>query len=268
MNKASNAIAYIFLGAASLVSVFPIYWMAVSATNSSVDVIRGTILPGTYFFNNLSALLENQNVPRAFFNTLRNASTLTVISLLVCSLAGYGFEVYHSKAKDRLMGVLLLAMMVPFAATIVPLFRMFAGMNLLNTTLAFFMPMVSTPFLIMLFRQSARSFPHDIIEAARLDGLSEISIFFRMFIPTMWPTYASAMVIVFMNGWNAYLWPRIVMLTDEGTTMPMLVANLVAGNVTDFGMLMLAVSITTFPTVILFFFLQRFFREGITGSVK
>ena len=266
--KLQNAGMYIFLAIASLISVFPLYWMAVSATNRSVDIIRGTLLPGTYLLNNWAALLESQDVGSALFNTFRNASLLTILSLLICSLAGYGFEVYHSKAKDRLMGILLLAMMVPFAATIVPLFRLFANMNLLNTTAGFMLPLVSTPFLIMLFRQSARSFPHDIIEAARIDGLNELQIFFRMFIPTMRPTYASAMVIVFMNGWNNYLWPRIIMITDDGMTMPMLVANLIAGYVTDFGVLMLAVFITTLPTVILFFMLQRYFAEGITGAVK
>ena len=266
--KLTNIAVYAFLIIASLISVFPLYWMAVSATNSSIDVVRGTLLPGNYLLNNWNMLIATQNVSGAFFNTFRNATLLTVLSLLICSIAGYGFEVYHSKAKDRLMGILLLAMMVPFAATIVPLFRMVADMGLLNSTLGFLLPMVSTPFLIMLFRQSARSFPHDIIEAARLDGLSEISIFFRMFIPTMWPTYASAMVIVFMNGWNAFLWPRIIMLTDAGITMPLLVSNLVAGYVTDFGILMLAVLITTLPTVIIFFFLQRYFADGITGAVK
>jgi len=266
--KIITACMYIFISVAAFISVFPLYWMAVSATNRSVDVIRGTLLPGAYLLNNWTALLASQNVAQALINTFRNASMLTIFSLLICSLAGYGFEIYHSKAKDRLMGVLLLAMMVPFAATIVPLFRLFATMNMINTTAAFMLPMVSTPFLIMLFRQSARSFPHDIIEAARIDGLNELQIFFRMFIPTMRPTYAAAMVIVFMNGWNNYLWPRVIMITDDSVTMPMLVANLVAGYVTDFGVLMLAVLITSLPTIVLFFMLQRYFAEGITGAVK
>jgi len=267
-NILKSIFVYAFLSVAALVSVFPLYWMAVSATNRSVDVIRGTLTPGSYLLNNWRTLLELQNVGRAFWNSSRNAIILTILSLLICSIAGYAFEVFHSKAKDRLMAILLMAMMIPFAATIVPLFRLFANMGILNSTAGFVLPAVSTPFLIMLFRQSARSFPHDIIEAARVDGLNELQIFFRMFIPTMRSTYASAMVIVFMNGWNSYLWPRIIMLTDDGVTMPMLVSNLTAGYVTDFGVLMLAVLITTLPTVVLFFMLQKSFAEGVTGAVK
>ena len=133
---------------------------------------------------------------------------------------------------------------------------------------AFMLPTVSTPFLIMLFRQSARSFPHDIIEAARIDGLSEVGIFFRMFFPTMRSTYAAAMTITFMNAWNNYLWPKVILQTDDSITMPMLVANLLGGYTVDYGMLMLGVLICTIPTAVVFFCLQKSFAEGITGAVK
>jgi lactose/L-arabinose transport system permease protein len=268
MKKFLNVFRYVFLIIVSLLSVFPLYYMAVSATNSHVDIVRGTLMPGNYLINNFNALLASQNVVRALTNSFKYSTILTVISLIVCSLAGYGFEIYHSKYKDMLMNLLLLAMMVPFAATMIPLFQMFSKMNLLNSTIGFLLPTVSTPFLIMMFRQSARSFPHDIIEAARIDGLNEIQVFAFMFVPTMRSTYAAAMTITFMNAWNNYLWPRVIMLTDEGTTMPMLVANLITGYTTDNGMLMLAVLITTIPTVVIFFLLQKSFAEGITGAVK
>ena len=139
---------------------------------------------------------------------------------------------------------------------------------MVNSMAAFMLPTISTPFLIMLFRQSARSFPHDIIEAARLDGLSETGIFFRMFFPTMRSTYAAAMTITFMNAWNNYLWPKVILQTDSSITMPMLVANLLGGYTVDYGMLMLGVLICTLPTAIVFFCLQKSFAEGITGAVK
>jgi lactose/L-arabinose transport system permease protein len=120
----------------------------------------------------------------------------------------------------------------------------------------------------MLFRQSARSFPHDIIEASRIDGLTEIGIFFRMFIPTMRSTYAAAMTITFMNAWNNYIWPKVIMSDDSSITMPMLIANLTEGYFTDYGVLMLGVVLSTIPTVVIFFLLQKSFAEGITGAVK
>lgn len=141
-------------------------------------------------------------------------------------------------------------------------------MNMVNTMAAFMLPTIATPFLIMMFRQSARSFPHDIIEAARIDGLSEVGIFFRMFIPTMRSTYAAAMTITFMTAWNNYLWPKVILQNNESITMPMLVANLMGGYTVDYGMLMMGVLFCTIPTAIVFFCLQKSFAEGITGSVK
>ena len=268
MSKGKKFFQYAFLTIVSLLSVFPLYFMFCGATNKSTDVVAGRLYPGGYLVENFKSLIANQDLARALFNSFRNAIVLTFLALLICSIAGYGFEIYHDKGKDIVMTILLMAMMIPFAAIMIPLFRMFSTMKLTNTMTAVMLPSLSTPFLIMMFRQSARSFPHDMIEAARMDGLSEIGIFFRMFIPTMKSTYAAAMTITFMNAWNNYLWPKVILKTNESITMPMLVANLLGGYSVDYGMLMLGVFICTVPTAIVFFCLQKSFAEGITGSVK
>ncbi|MDD3205593.1 MAG: carbohydrate ABC transporter permease [Lachnospiraceae bacterium] len=268
MIKLKRVGQYAFLILASILSVFPLIYMLIAATNKSVDVIKGKMIPGNYLIENFKSLMAQQDVGGAMWNSFKYAIVLTVISLIICSLAGYGFEIYHDKGKDIVMNIILLAMMVPFAATMIPLFQMFSSAKLLNTTMGFILPTISTPFLIMMFRQSARSFPHDIMEAARIDGLNEISIFFKMFFPTMRSTYAAAMTITFMNAWNSYLWPKVIMSDAKSMTMPMLVANLKAGYVTDYGVLMLAVLLCSIPTIIVFFLLQKSFAEGITGAVK
>lgn len=268
MRKIKNVFTYVILTIASLISVFPLYWMISASTNNSTDILGGRLIFGTNLINNLTKLFEQQNVGRAFGNSLLFSTILSVLSLLVCSIAGYGFEIYHDKTKDRLMEILLLAMMVPFAATLIPLFKMFTTLNLQSTWIAYVLPTISTPFLIMLFRQSARSFPMDIIEAARIDGLSEIRIFATMFVPTMKSTYAAAMTVTFMNAWNNYLWPKVIMMSEKSQTMPMLVTNLSVGYSIDYGVLMLGVLICSLPTGILFLALQKSFANGIVGAVK
>jgi lactose/L-arabinose transport system permease protein len=201
-------------------------------------------------------------------NSAAIAVLTTVFALAICSIAGYGFEIFHSKGKDRLMGVLLLAMMIPFAATMIPLFEMFADLGLLNSWWAVILPTVSTPFLILLFRQSARSFPHEILDAARIDGLTELGIFVRIFIPTMRSAYAAAAVITFMTAWNNFMWPKVALMKAGSLTMPMMINNLIAGYVTDYGALMLAVLLASLPTMVIFLLLQRAFAQGITGAVK
>lgn len=259
---------YIFLTIVSLISVFPFYWMLTAATNTSLEVARGKIVFGTHAVENFTNLLAQQNLWGALKNSFLYAGVQTIIALLICSLAGYGFELYHDKYKDRLFSILLLAMMVPQVATIIPLFKMVSSMKLLNTVWAFILPAISTPFLIMMFRQNSRSFPIDIMEAARIDGLSEFKIFFKMYMPVMKATYAAAAVITFMNAWNAYMWPKVVMSDNRAQTMPMLIANLAAGYSVDYGVLMMAVLFCSCPTMIIFFILQKQFAEGITGAVK
>jgi lactose/L-arabinose transport system permease protein len=259
---------YVFLTVAAVLSVFPLYFMAVSATNTSQDVLASKLVPGGNLLVNFTNLTASQDLGSAFYHSAVNAIVTTVLALIVSSIAGYGFEVYHSRAKDRFMWVLMLTIMIPFAATMIPLFQVFAKLGLINSTIAVVLPVIATPFLVLMFRQTARSFPHEIIEAARMDGIGELAIFFRMFIPTMRPAYVAATVITFLAAWNNFLWPKVILLNNDYQTMPMLISNLLSGYVTDYGALMLAVLVASIPTIVLFLMLQRAFVAGFTGAVK
>ena len=267
--------SYIFLVIVCFISVFPIYWMVTAATNNSVDIARGKIWFGNQALVNLQNLIKaassqgsGTSLGRFMGNSFLYAFMQTVLCIFICSLAGYGFELYHDKAKDKLFGILLLAMMVPGVATMIPLFTMASKFKLLNTVAGFILPAISTPFMIMMFRQNSRNFPVDIMEAARIDGLSELAIFFKMYMPVMRSTYAAAAVITFMNSWNAYMWPRAVMTKNSAQTMQILLTNLSNGYVLDYGLIMMAVLFCSIPTMAIFFILQKQFAEGITGSVK
>ncbi|WP_223878543.1 carbohydrate ABC transporter permease [Microbacterium radiodurans] len=268
INRLRRVPGYAFLTVFAIFSLFPLYFMVVSATNTSADVLSSRLLPGTHLWENLTTLFQTQNVLAAMGSSAFIAVGTTVLALSVCSIAGYGFEVFHSRGKDVLMAVLLLAMMIPFAAIMIPLFQLFAGAGMVNSLWAVIIPAISTPFLILLFRQASRSFPHELIEAARIDGLSEIAIFARIYVPTMRSTFAAAAVITFMLAWNNFLWPKVILIDSDVFTMPMLIANLSAGYVTDYGVLMLAVLLASVPTMLVFFALQRSFAEGITGAIK
>lgn len=267
-SKRGIVLEYTFIIIFCLFSVFPFYWMLVGATNQSADVVTGKLTFGSHLFENIKTMMKTLNVGRAFWNSLRTTLIQTILSIIVCSMAGYGFQIYRDKGKDRLMKILLLSMMIPFATTMVPLFKMFSKIHLLNTTLGFVLPSISTAFLIFFFRQNSMSFPIETIQAARVDGLSEFMIYCRVYLPIMKPTFAAAAIVTFMNGWNNYLWPLIVMQSQKMQTMPLLVTGLTSGYVTDYGLLMLCVTIMTLPTVLIFFTQQKRFVEGIIGSVK
>ena len=269
MTKFKQMISYTILVIASFLSAFPLYYMLCGATNQSIDVVRGRLIPGTYMIENFKTLVDMQNLGLAMFNSFRNAIVITVVTLLICSIAGYGFEIYHDKGKDILMSILLLAMMLPFVAIMIPLFKMFTSWKLVNTWIALALPSISTPFMIMLFRQAARSFPHDIIEAARLEGLSEIRIFFRMFIPVMKSTYGAAMTVTFMNAWNNYLWPLLVIRSADKYTLTIGLNTLINPYGDNYSLLVVGSVFSIIPIFILFICFQKYFIEGMTaGAVK
>lgn len=192
----------------------------------------------------------------------------TLLAIFISSLAGYGFVVYQSKAREKLFSLLLLSMMIPFASIMIPLYRMFGKMNLLNSYAAVIIPSVATAFLIFFFRQNTKLFPKELLEAARVDGLNEFQIFSKIFMPTMKSTYAAAGIITFMSAWNSYLWPLVVMQTKEKTTLPLIISSLSSSYTPDYGVIMIAIVIATLPTTLIFFTMQRHFVEGMLGSVK
>ena len=131
-----------------------------------------------------------------------------------------------------------------------------------------FIPYLSTAFLIFFFRQNTKMFPKELLEAARIDGLSELGCFFRIYVPTMKTTYAAAGIITFMSSWNNYLWPLIVLQSPENQTISLLISNLGSSYSPNFGVIMLAIIIATIPTAAVFFFLQKHFVAGMVGSIK
>ena len=253
---------------ASILFAFPFFWMLSASTNTTLDIIRGNLLPGAHLAENFKALFGVRPVHMVFWNSLRNAVVGTAASLFICSMAGYGFAVYRSKGKDRLMFILLLSMMVPFAAVMIPLFRLFSQVGLMNTTFGFILPFVSTAFLIFFFRQSAQSFPSEIVQAARVDGLGEFGIYLRIFTPIMGPTFAAAGIVTFMGYWNNYLWPLIILQGEQSMNMPRLLRVIQDTYVVDYGLLMAAVLVYTLPIVVVFVTQQKRFVAGILGSVK
>ncbi len=275
--KVLRAVEYVVLSILSIVSIFPFIWMIIAATNPSVEVTKGTLIPGTYFFENLKTLLASDlDYLGAFKNSIVIAVVTTAVAMVVSSAAGYAFQIYKSKARDRIFNIILLSMMVPFAALMVPLFRLFSKfknipvLNLiaLDSPGAVIIIAVATAFLIFFFRQNTKTFPKELVEAARIDGLGEFGIFTRVYMPTMKSTYAAAIVVTFMTSWNNYLWPLIALQSADKRTLPLVISAMGSSYTPDYGMMMTAVVIATIPTALIFFLMQKQFVAGMTGSVK
>jgi lactose/L-arabinose transport system permease protein len=264
----SRSLVYLLLIAASAISIFPFLWMVVSSTNTAADVLKGKSTFGDALWTNIVNFFTQVDVPRIFGNSALIAIVGTTLTLTVSSLAGYGFEMFKSRFREKIFGLLLLMLSIPFAALMVPLFIMMASLKLINTYTAIILPTIASIFMIFYFRQATKAFPSELRDAARIDGLKEWQIFLHIYLPVMRSTYAAAIIIVFMANWNNYLWPLIVLQTNEKKTITLVIQSLASAYYPDFGVVMVGTILATLPTLIIFFLLQRRFVEGMLGAVK
>lgn len=258
----------ILLAAGAFVSVFPFFWMLVGTTLNPNDVVRGVLAPGKEFALNWTKV--NSTYPVFFFfgNSAFIALATVAGGLLVNSLAAFGFAKYPSKNRDRVFNILLVSMIVPQMAVVIPLFRQMAFLKLLDTHAAIVLPSVMSVFIVFFLRQNFKMFPTEIMEAARADGAGELRIFIGIVAPSMKATFASASIYIFLQQWNAYLWPLMTILSDAKKTLPIVMSSMMRAYTIEYGSLMIVVCISTFPILALFLAMQRQFVAGLMGSIK
>ena len=259
---------YGFVGVMSFVSVFPFLWMIIGTTNSSIDIIKGRLSPGAALATNVAGFFSQVNAPLIFWNSAKIAVLSTLLTLAVSSFAGYGFEMFRSRWRERVYRGILLTLMIPFAALMIPLFVMMGRAGLIDTHIAVVLPTIGSAFVIFYFRQSTKAFPSELRDAAKVDGLKEWQIFLFIYVPVMRSTYAAAFIIIFMTAWNNYLWPLIVLQSNDTKTLPLVIYSLASAYYPDFGVVMVGTVLATLPTLIVFFLMQRQFVQGMLGSVK
>ncbi len=204
------------------------------------------------------------------WNTFFISFAATILRLFFCALAGYGFAKFRFPGRNILFSVLIASMIVPFAITLIPLYIMMVKFNWVDTFLPLIIPGAASAFGIFFMRQYIRSIPDELLDAARIDGCSEFSVFTRVILPVITPGLISIGLIFFMQVWNDFLWPLVILKTPENQTLPVMIATLSglsATNMYPFQMAVAVISIT--PLIAIFLIFQRRFTAGITfGAVK
>jgi len=245
----NRILTYVFLVFMFIVSVFPFYWMVAGMTNNAVDVIKGKMTFGNQMLNNITTLFTTYNMVRILLNSLKVTVFTVLGTLIVSSMAAYGFQMYSSPAREKVYGIIILFMMVPFIALMIPLFRLIVKMHLLNTHIGLVLTSIASVFIIF-----------------RVDGAGEFRIFFSIFIPSMKSSYAAAAIYSFMASWNAYLWPLIILQTEKQKTVTLMISSMSSAYFPEWGVIMTAIVIATLPIIIVFFGFQKYFVQGMLGS--
>lgn len=265
---AEQALLYAVLVAGLLITIVPFYWMVIGATNQTGDVFKipPTFVPGTHLLENLKNLNNSILIWKSLYNSLFIAVIYSLIGLFLCAISGYAFAKFQFRGKTLVFTTLMLAMMIPYQATIIPLFQLFVKLEMLNTYWAVILPQLVYVFPIFLMTQNMKAVPTSLLEAARIDGAGEFRIFFRIVLPTMKPALAAVTIFLFNHQWNNFMWPLIVMNTKDMYTLPVALSTLAGQERIDYGQAMLGTSISVLPVIVVFLFMQKHFVSGILGG--
>jgi arabinosaccharide transport system permease protein len=204
-----------------------------------------------------------------FRNSVIITLLYTVISLVLCSMVGYGISMYDFKGKRIIFILVMSTMMIPVEMLIIPLYNVVRIFHLTNNYFGVVLPFVVAPFTIFFFMQYASTLSKEFMEAARIDGCGELRIFVTVMVPLMKPAFAAMIILQATNSWNDFLWPLIVMSKSENFTLPVGIQTYLSPYGNNYNLLFAGAVLSVVPVILLFFFCQRLFMEGIIqGGIK
>ncbi|PNR98775.1 sugar ABC transporter permease [Petrotoga mexicana DSM 14811] len=249
-----------------LISVIPFVWMVSTSFKGpgEIYIFPPRWIPKNPTLNNYIDLFQEMNFGRPFLNSVIVSLSTTFLSVLVATMAGYGFAKFRFKNKNLLFLFILGTIMVPGHITMIPVFLLLSQLNLLNTYLGLILPAIANAFNIFFMRQYIMGIPDELIEAAKMDGAHEGWIFFRIILPLARPAMAAITIFTFTGAWNSFLWPLILATDESMYTLPVAVSVLQGQYGENIAMQMAGSVIVILPLIIVFLLTQRYFIKGIT----
>jgi multiple sugar transport system permease protein len=269
--KRSSTILHVALACGAALTLFPLFWMIAASfmTTGEATTYPPHLVPHAATLDQYRQLFVRLNIGRAFFSSFVVAITVTLFSVLFNSMAGYAFAKLRFRGRDRMFGLLLVALVIPPQVGMLPLFLFMKQLHLVNTYAGVVIPSLATVFGIFLIRQFMLSIPAELLEAARMDGASELRIYWSVVLPLARPILATLATFMFMSTWNDFMWPLIILSDQSHYTLPVAIANLVGEHVQDVELMMASSVLTVIPVLIVFIVLQRYYIAGLmAGSVK
>ncbi|MFS0638245.1 carbohydrate ABC transporter permease [Mesobacillus foraminis] len=258
----------------SFIALFPIISLLISSLRPSSELMRNgisiTFDPSSISLDNYTYIFtQGGNYWSWFTNSLVISAVTIVLSLFFSSMVGYALALYDFKGRNLIFGFVLFILMVPFEILMLPLFQLMISMNLINTYTAVILPAVVAPVAVFFFRQYAVGLPKELMDSARIDGATEYGIFFKIMLPLMAPSMAAMAILQGLGSWNNFLWPLIVLRSNDMFTLPIGLATLLTPYGNNYDILIAGSVMTIVPIIILFIFFQRYFVAGLTvGGVK
>jgi ABC-type glycerol-3-phosphate transport system permease component len=274
VTKASAA--YLVLIVFALIAVGPFIYLLSPSLRESYLLFTypPQWIPDTLFWGNFSTVLHKTSYYRWGVNTFIFATCVTLITLVLDTLAGYAFARLRFAGRTALFALVISTLMIPTAAIVAPLYIMISRLPAwthagVNTYLGLILPMVCSPLGVFMMRQFMSTLPEGLVEAARLDGASEFQIFRKIVLPLIKPAIVVLGIFTFMMQWVNFLWPLVITTTDSMKTLTVGVASLQGQFVTDWGVISAAAVMTMAPVIVVFLIFQRWFvQASMAGALK
>lgn len=249
-----------------LISVIPFLWMLSTSFKGPGEIFLfpPKWIPKNPTLKNYKDLFQQMNFGRPFLNSIIVSLSTTFLSVLLATMAGYGFAKFNFKNKNVLFLIILGTVMVPGQITMIPVFLLLTKLNLLNTYWGLILPALANAFNIFFMRQFISGIPDELIEAAKMDGANEGWIFFKVILPLSKPAMAAITIFTFTGSWNNFLWPLIIATDESMYTLPVAISVLGGQYTENIAMQMAGSVIVILPLIIVFLFTQKYFIKGIT----
>lgn len=253
---------------AAAVSLAPFVFLAVLSLEHRVLLSGNPLswIPTEPTLSTYVEVMQSSGFATWFFNSLVVSAAVTLLVLLLQSMAGYAFAKKAFPGRDSIFVGVLAGMMVPGAVVLIPTFLIARELHLLNTYGGLIIPPVAFPLGVFLLRQFIRSIPTEILYAARIDGAGEFAIYWRIILPLSAPALATLAIITFMGQWQSLVWPLLVASDDAMKTLPVGLASFTTQFSRDYGVQMAGAFLSVLPLLVAFLFMQRYFVRGLTAS--
>lgn len=262
---------YIFATALALFSLIPFAWMISTSLKGkgALMVVPIQWIPEQISFEGFVKVFTLFPFTQAIMNSVFVSVASTLLTLVSSLMAAYIFAKFEFKGREAVFALFLATMMVPQQVTIIPVFLVLKELHLLNTFTGLLMPTIFNAFAVFMLRQFIKTIHNDFLDAAFMDGASQLSVFRRIIVPLSMPIIATLGIITFMNAWNDYFWPLVILTDKAKMTLPLALNSLNGQYASEYNTLMAGSLISMAPIIILYLFAQKFFKSGLQlGGIK
>jgi multiple sugar transport system permease protein len=263
-----KAAMYLALTVAAVTFIYPFVWMIGASLASMNEISKMNLWPAHVTLENYKMMAGKIPIVRSLLNSLFIAVCTTLLVMLTGSMAGYALARMRFQGRQLIFYILVFTMSLPFQITLIPNYITMVNLKLVDSYAALIIPFSVSAFAILMFRQAFQGLPQALIDAARLDGCTELGIIFRILWPNIKPTLVTIALLSFIGSWNEVLWPLIVIRNEQRMTMPQLVTLFAVGGRADsqLGVKIAATVVLALPVMVAFLFFQKHFIQSMAST--